>query len=148
MKTTRLISLFAACLATTFSCGGRVDPGIMATNRGELKISLPDAGAPTFETRYGFGDVKKGEQTRLTFEVVNTGQDALDIRVIKVETEDTGAFFVQGGTGSVAPQVRRTFSVTFAPVRTGVHTGNLSFETNANAQPARIVLNGNSIQSP
>ena len=144
MKTTQLISLFAV-LSLSLACGERIGPGVQGTNRGELKIALPDAGTPAFETTWGFCDVKKGEQTRLTFEVVNTGQDALDIRVIKVETEDTGAFFVQGGTGSVAPDVRRTFSVTFAPVRTGAHTGNLIFETNANAQPARIVLTGNSI---
>lgn len=141
MKTTHLISLFVV-LSLVLACER---PNVQGTNRGELKVSLPDAGEPAFETTHAFGDVKKGEQTRLTFEVVNTGEDALDIRVIKVETEDTGAFFVQGGTGSVAPDVRRTFSVTFAPVRTGAHTGNLIFETNANAQPARIVLTGNSI---
>ena len=138
---TRLMLLSVFALAN--ACGR--DPGVQTTNRGELKVSLPDAGMPAFETTWGFGEVKKGEQTRLSFEVVNTGQDALDIRVIKIETEDTGAFFVQGGTGSVAPQVRRTFSVTFAPVRTGAHTGNLIFETNANAQPARIVLSGTSV---
>ncbi|MBE2250579.1 MAG: choice-of-anchor D domain-containing protein [Myxococcus sp.] len=133
-----------AVLALAFACD-RVEPGVQGTNRGELKIALPDAGVPVFETSYGFGDVKTGEQARVTFEVVNTGQDALDIRVIKIMTDDTGAFFVQGGTGSVAPQVRRTFSVTFAPARAGAHTGNLVFETNANSESARIAITGNAI---
>jgi hypothetical protein len=143
MTMIRLMFLFAVlCVA---SACDRVDPSLQGTNRGELKISLPDAGSPAFEVSHAFGEVKQGEQTRLTFEVVNTGQDSLDIRVIKIMTEDPGAFFVQGGTGSVAPQVRRTFSVTFAPVRTGAHMGSLTFETNTKADSARMTLTGSAI---
>lgn len=129
--------------ALVVGCGRA--PNVQGTNRGELKLSLPDAGMPAFETSYAFGDVKVGESKKLSFEVVNTGQDALDIRVVKVMTDDTGAFFVQGGTGSVAPTVRRAFSVTFAPSRMGAHSGNLVFETNANSETARIALTGNAV---
>lgn len=138
---TRILAV--AVLALAVSCGREMT--VQGTNRGELKIALPDAGMAAFEASYGFGDVKKGEQARLNFEVVNTGLDALEIRVVKVQTTDTGAFFVQGGTGSVAPSVRRSFAVTFAPARDGAHTGNLIFETNANSESARISLTGNAV---
>jgi hypothetical protein len=135
-----------AVLAVVLVAGcGRPDTNVQATNRGELKLALPDAGMPAFQTAWAFGDVKMGESRKLSFEVVNTGQDALDIRVVKVDTTDTGAFFVQGGTGSVAPNVRRAFSVTFAPSRMGAHTGELVFETNANSETARISLTGNAV---
>lgn len=131
-----------AVLTLAAACGKQ--PGIQTTNRGELKLELPDAGA-VFETSYAFGDVKANESAKLNFTVVNTGLDSLDIRVVKVMTADTGAFFVQGGTGSVAPQVRRTFSVTFAPSRMGAHTGDLVFETNANSESAKLTLSGNAV---
>lgn len=137
MKT--LLVSTALALLTACSTG----PNVMTTNRGELKISLPDAGTPEFQVSHDFGNVKTGESSKLTFNVVNTGADALDIRVVRVDTTDTSAFFVQGGSGSVAPQVTRAFSVTFAPSRTGAHTGTLIFETNARAESARISLTGN-----
>lgn len=138
-----LITVALSLLAVTAGCGRM--PTVQSTNRGELKLSLPDAGMPAFEASHTFGDVKLGESAKLNFEVVNTGQDALDIRVVKVMTDDTGAFFVQGGTGSVAPNVRRSFSVTFAPSRVGAHMGNLVFETNANSESARISLTGTAV---
>ncbi|MBL8923476.1 MAG: choice-of-anchor D domain-containing protein [Myxococcaceae bacterium] len=141
----KLLTLVITCL-TAFVIGcERPEPNVQGTNRGELKLSLPDAGMPSFEAAHGFGDVKVGESKKLSFEVVNTGPDALDIRVVKVMTDDPGAFFVQGGTGSVAPAARRAFSVTFAPARMGAHSGNLVFETNANSETARIALTGNAV---
>lgn len=138
MKT--VLTMVMLALGVVACSGG---PNVMTTNRGELKISLPDAGTPEFEVAHDFGAVKTGESSKLSFNVVNTGADTLDIRVVRIDTTDTSAFFVQGGTGSVAPQVTRAFSVTFAPSRTGAHTGTLVFETNAKADSARISLSGN-----
>lgn len=139
------LTVVTALIAGLVTGCERPNSNVQATNRGELKLSLPDAGTPAFQASWAFGDVKMGESAKLSFEVVNTGQDALDIRVVKVETADTGAFFVQGGTGSVAPNVRRAFSVTFAPARAGAHMGNLEFETNANSETAVISLTGNAV---
>lgn len=136
-----LMTMMLAVVA--MSCG-RPTPGLTGTNRGELKIVVADGGAE-FEIAHGYGDVKTGEEALLNFEVTNTGVDTLDIKVVKVMTEDTGAFFVRGGMGSVAPDAKRTFTVTFAPVRAGAHTGNLVFETNAEAQAARISLTGTAL---
>ena len=134
---TLLLSIAVAVLA---ACN--IDTNVMTTSRGELKISLPDAGTPEFQVSHDFGSVKTGESTKLAFNVVNTGADALDIRVVRIDTTDTSAFFVQGGSGSVEPHLTRAFSVTFAPSRTGAHTGTLIFETNARAESARISLTG------
>lgn len=133
-----LVLLAVLVLGVACSAG----PNITNTNRGELKVTLPDAGMPAFQASHAFGNVKTGESSKLSFSVTNTGADPLNIRVVRIDTADTAAFFVQGGTGSVAPQVTRAFSVTFAPTRTGEHTGTLTFETDATAEPAKISLTG------
>lgn len=123
------------------------DPGrgmVMMTSRGELKFVSTDGGSES-EVAHAFGDVKTGESASFSIEVINAGLDPLDIKVAKVTTDDVGAFFVQGGMGSVAPDAKRTFKVTFAPVRAGAHTGNLLFETNAASQTARISLTGTAV---
>lgn len=135
----KLLSALAV-LSLVVACSG--GPTITGTNRGELKISLPDGGAPAFLASHAFGDVKTGESSKLSFDVVNTGRDPLNIRVVRIDTTDAAAFFVQGGTGSVAPQVSRAFSVTFAPTRMGAHTGTMIFETDATAESAKISLTG------
>ncbi|MCA3015143.1 MAG: hypothetical protein INH41_22375 [Myxococcaceae bacterium] len=122
----------------------RPEPGVQMTNRGELRLGVPDGGMPGFEVAHAFGEVKTGETAALTLQAVNTGLDTLDITGVKLETAsgDSGAFFVVGGTGSVAVGVTRTFRVTFAPVREGAYAGTLVFETNAVSGRARLSLNG------
>jgi hypothetical protein len=124
--------------------GGPAGGPIRMTNRGELKLVLPDAGMPVFEGAFSFGSVKRGESARLSFETVNTGADPLDIQEIRLEAPDSdnGSFFVQGGAGTVPVGVRRAYNVTFAPVREGAHTATLLFETNANAASAKVLLTG------
>lgn len=138
----KLLTLVLSCLAA-LACGR--GPDVMMTSRGELQFSVPDGGAVP-ELTHGFGDVRSGESAKVSFEVVNVGIDPIDIKVVKVATEDLGAFFVQGNAGSVPPRVKRTFTVTFAPVREGAYTGNLEFETNANTGTARVVLTGNAVR--
>jgi hypothetical protein len=136
-----LVVLAAVVVA---ACGR--DPGpVQGTNRGELKLSLADGGAPAFDSAHNFGTVKVGESAKLTLVAENTGLDALEIRQIKIDTTETGAFFVTGGTGSVAPQAKRTYSVTYTPVRAGAQTGNLVFEHNANSESARVSLSGTAV---
>ncbi|MCU0694964.1 MAG: choice-of-anchor D domain-containing protein [Myxococcaceae bacterium] len=129
-------------VSAALACGR--NPDVVMTSRGELKLTLPDAGMPVFEASHTFGSVKKGESATLTFQATNTGEDALDIRSVKIETDagDTGVFFVGGGTGSVNVGVSRAYSVTFNPVREGAYTGTLVFETNANSERARLSLTG------
>jgi hypothetical protein len=122
----------------------RPDMNVQMTSRGELRLALPDAGMPAFEASHAFGNVKRGESGVVTFQVVNTGEDPLDIRSFKIETpaSDSGAFFVSGGTGALNVGVNRTFRVTFTPVREGAYTGTLVFETNANSERARLSMSG------
>ncbi len=134
--------VFAA--GVVVACDNRPD-NVQGTSRGELKLSLPDGGAPAFEATYNFGTVKVGESAKLTLVAENTGLDALEIRLIKIDTTETGAFFVTGGTGSVVPQAKRTYSVTYTPVRAGAQTGNLVFEHNANSESARVSLSGTAV---
>jgi hypothetical protein len=122
----------------------RPDTDVQMTSRGELKVLLPDAGTPAFEASHAFGSVKKGESGRVAFTVTNTGEDALDIKSFRIETDaaNAGAFFVNGGTGSVNVGVNRPYSVTFTPVREGAYSGTLIFETNATSERARLTLTG------
>ncbi|MDX2011887.1 MAG: choice-of-anchor D domain-containing protein [Myxococcaceae bacterium] len=137
------VFLMGLAVAGAFACD-RPDTNVQMTSRGELKLTLPDAGMPAFEASHAFGSVKKGESATVSFQAVNTGEDALDIRSVKIDTAagDTGVFFVSGGTGSVNVGVSRTYSVTFNPVREGAYTGTLVFETNSNSERARLSLTG------
>jgi hypothetical protein len=117
-------------------------PALAPTNRGQVQIEAVDGGAAQTSVTYDFGSVALGRSAQMTVRVTNTGLDALVLEPPTVVSSTTGAFFVQGAFGSMAPRDSRSLAVTFAPTRLEPESGRVLFSHNAQAPTAILEVRG------
>lgn len=128
-----------AALLLAAACG---PPHTQAVNRGELKALVPGASEALNAAAYSFGALALGKSAAVDITLTNAGLDALDVTQVQLVTADSGAFFVRGAPGHLAPQASAAVTVTFAPVRAGVQSARLSVQHTANTPAASVALDG------
>ncbi len=87
-----------------------------------------------------FGDVRTGTIKQDSVIVTNTGTALLSISSV---LSDNARFTVTPTTASIAVGASKTFRVTFAPLATGNHDGQIVFTHTASSSPDTVTLNGN-----
>lgn len=128
-----------AALLLGAACG---PPHTQSVNRGELKALVPGASEALNAASYGFGPLALGKSAAVEITLTNTGPDALDVTEVQLVTADSGAFFVRGAPGHLAPTASAAVTVTFAPVRAGVQSARLSVQHTASTPAASVDLDG------
>jgi len=90
-----------------------------------------------------FGDVDIGSSKTDSVAVTNTGNGAI-LNIASV-VSDNETFTVTPTTGSLNPAQSMHFYITFAPVDSGVETGNIIFTHNAPTSPDTVAVAGNGV---
>ncbi|MBI3195699.1 MAG: choice-of-anchor D domain-containing protein, partial [Ignavibacteriae bacterium] len=87
-----------------------------------------------------FGDVRTGQAKQDSVIVTNTGTASLTISSV---ISNNTRFTANPATATLAAGASKTFVVTFAPLATGNHDGEIVFTHTANSSPDTVTLNGN-----
>jgi hypothetical protein len=87
-----------------------------------------------------FGDVFVDSSETDSVTVTNTGSAILNVSSV---VSDNSEFSVTPNTGSIPPGDGMQFYITFAPVDTGMETGNIIFTHNGITSPDTVTVTGN-----
>jgi hypothetical protein len=93
-------------------------------------------------TNIDFGNVFIDSSKTDSATVTNTGSATLDISSV---VSDNAEFTVTPNTGNLPPGGSMRFYITFAPVDTGMETGNIIFTHNGMTSPDTVTVAGNGI---
>jgi hypothetical protein len=93
-------------------------------------------------TNLNFGDVFVDSSETDSVTVTNTGSVILNVSSV---VSDNNEFTVTPNTGSIPPGDSMQFYITFAPVDTGMETGNIIFIHSAETSPDTVTVAGNGI---
>jgi hypothetical protein len=91
-------------------------------------------------TSIDFGNVFVDSSKTDSVTVTNTGNATLDISSV---LSDNAEFTVTPNTGNLPPGGSMQFYITFAPVDTGMETGNIIFTHNGMTSPDTVTVAGN-----